>query len=271
MGIVAILAYFVNRKRVPYKITVIGICLLSVLLLAILLTYSRAGILACLAAVATAALLGGKRVLYAAVISMTLAIALFYYIPHFDKRPLNEKVVYLSYSDFAHFDTRFGRSYLRRSQVELASDSIIEGLIKRRSAGRLELWSVLLHRMHPGEWITGRGVNADHNYGQLTSPHSTYVWALYHTGLIGLLLMLSVQLACLWRSWVGWKRCSDAVPLLFLMFSFFHLATNGNTIIASPNVYCLLYWIPICTVLAGTRSCNRLYHLNEQKNSTEYL
>jgi hypothetical protein len=142
------------------------------------------------------------------------------------------------------------KMYIKRASSELAASSLYNGLFDRKSAGRVSYWKKLFSRMDSLNFLYGKGITASHDIGAFTSPHSVYIYHLYHMGIVGFFSLLSVQLICIRFAIRQWKeRRINLITILLWPISMISFFFNGNEIMGSPDPYNVLFWVPIILTL----------------------
>jgi len=128
------------------------------------------------------------------------------------------------------------------------------------AAARLHIWRDHFSRMDtPKKWLIGHGLGmnafAKHPHAKATRwyrwtplgyqlhPHSGYVWALYHGGVIGLGLLLLLLATATWRALRA--GAAGAVPLALIAFSSITMLINGQRLLVGNGTTYLAFWIPL--------------------------
>jgi hypothetical protein len=248
-GLVTLLysLYLFGHERRKYWMLLIS---LYFVLLAVLLTYSRSAYLSTGACLIIGMIIFRKRFLWSLLIIICTSLLSISVIDSIRKLPDAELRNLNNKNSFHIEHAPDKKMYIKRASSELAASSLYNGLFDRKSAGRVSYWKKLFSRMDSLNFLYGKGITASHDIGAFTSPHSVYIYHLYHMGIVGFFSLLSVQLICIRFAIRQWKeRRINLITILLWPISMISFFFNGNEIMGSPDPYNVLFWVPIILTL----------------------
>lgn len=128
-------------------------------------------------------------------------------------------------------------------------------LFDRGLTHRDEIWAVIFSRMH-GNWLFGYGLSTPFEpipvlNGKVFvgNSHNVYLEILYQTGLIGLILFVSVAFnsLCLLYKYIKKSICNDVAILFFsvLLSVLVVMFIDLNSWISTPDLLWQWLWVPI--------------------------
>ncbi len=221
---VAMLAQPKHRRMLPGWALAVG---LTVCTAAMLLSYSRASILACGAALLTLAILERRRLLrYPTLVRITLAIA-------------------VAAGVFALLLPEFAARYWLR--LDLVRSTLLESP-DRVLSGRLQTWEMLAGYIasHPWQTIAGIGYKtlANTKYlGQPVIPDNAYLSTLMECGILGLTALLALNAAILAVSWRAMRRGSFYGTWMFCFWIGEMLQMLTGDILTYWRVLPVYFWV----------------------------
>ena len=254
-GLVSLLysLYLFGREKKKYWMLLIS---LYFVLLAILLTYSRSAYISTGASLIIGLILFRERFKWSLLIIICMSVSSIIVINSI-RNHSDVELNNLDNKEFFHSGQAFNNSmYIKRSSSELDASSLYEGLLRRKSAGRMSYWTKLLSKMDIFDVLYGKGITASHDIWPFTSPHSVYIHHLYHMGIVGFLSLISVQFICIRSAISQWKKKRiNLITILLWPISMISFCFNGNEVIGSPDPYSALFWIPVILTLSIQYEC----------------
>jgi len=112
---------------------------------------------------------------------------------------------------------------------------------------RISTWKELVNSMSSKEFVFGKGLEAKYKFStKINHPHSGYIWALYHGGLVGLLLFLYLLVEAFIAAIKTGK--SAYIPAHLLFFGCLIYLMDGKSLVSKLRYDWLLAWIPIILI-----------------------
>ena len=109
---------------------------------------------------------------------------------------------------------------------------------------RISAWEELLSSMSIRDCIVGKGLYAKYNFSfYIEHPHSGYIWALYHGGLLGLVLILYLLIYAFRAAVRMGER--GYIPGSLLFFGCLVYLMDGQFFVGTFQYEWLLAWIPL--------------------------
>ena len=254
-GLVSLLysLYLFGREKKKYWMLLIS---LYFVLLAILLTYSRSAYISTGVSLIIGLILFRERFKWSLLIIICMSVSSIIVINSI-RNHSDVELNNLDNKEFFHSGQAFNNSmYIKRSSSELDASSLYEGLLRRKSAGRMSYWTKLLSKMDIFDVLYGKGITTSHDIWPFTSPHSVYIHHLYHMGIVGFLSLISVQFICIRSAISQWKKKRiNLITILLWPISMISFCFNGNELIGSPDPYSALFWIPVILTLSIQYEC----------------
>ncbi len=148
------------------------------------------------------------------------------------------------------------------------------GTSSANASARFDMWKDHLSRMNtPKDWLIGHGlgmnvfveknITSDGRplcyystpYGFTLNSHNSYIWALYHGGIMGLgFLLLLIGTA----GWIAFRTgINGIVPLTLLVFTSSFFLVDGSRLLTGKGGLYLCFWIPL-SLAAGLSEKDRL-------------
>lgn len=133
-----------------------------------------------------------------------------------------------------------------------------ERLSERGLSLRPELWWLSLHESAANLWF-GVGLGRDIAITSVTGvpffdTHNIFISALYHGGVIGLVLFCALFFGAVWIAWRDRKKSTFfALAAALQLFGIATLQFDGGSLIGRPTEFWMLYWLPIALTLFAQR------------------
>ena len=119
----------------------------------------------------------------------------------------------------------------------------------------------------PGRWIFGYGLKKHYPWLQtdyldyaLPSPlanlHSIVFWALYHGGVVGLLLLCSLLISAFFAALRAAACSASPFALCWLIYGSSCAVFTGSSFIYRPAPEWLIFWGPVCYVITASLVSN---------------
>lgn len=140
--------------------------------------------------------------------------------------------------------------------IILFSESIplLDDLIKRADSGRFELWGYLLSDFESCNYLVGCGPDFQSGHLILGSApiqhaHNIFLALLVHTGIVSLLVFLSICTGSLYLSYINKDYWG-----LYLLSSIVALNFDGSQLIGNPDELWVLILLPIFMIMRNFNS-----------------
>lgn len=124
-------------------------------------------------------------------------------------------------------------------------------------SGRNQIWMVWFERL-PEFWLLGEGAGSRFlvsiaKLGKFQHAHSLYLQFWFEYGLIGLLLLLGLLAALLWKGWQCREQPLARLGLALLVYAMVAMLTDVDAIISRPSEWWTLFWLPVGILLGIPR------------------
>ncbi len=137
----------------------------------------------------------------------------------------------------------------------------------RKDSERLEIFRVTLSRIFESTFtfFCGHGILTNTRIALSSGvvdahPHSLYLTTWLYGGIIGLILLLIMLIACLKQSIKYFLEQEDVLFVTLLTYSYFCVFTNYPNVVDHPTPLILFFWLPISLLCT--------YEINKRMNKT---
>ena len=137
----------------------------------------------------------------------------------------------------------------------LTYPELVRSALMRGLSYRLEIWQDLLAKVSEAPWFghgylaqRPRVAGGSHHF---LTAHSAYLATMRDGGVLGLCLLLTLSGYGVWRAFRLGRRVQDYTDLAIMLFGMLCIAVVGDRIIVRPEMEWVLVWFPIALVLAN--------------------